>query len=145
MLLVIINVRKTTESQNSVLLRILTNYFQLITVSVSMNSDYPSVLFTLLIPAQSFGGSADSFLSFDCFVQDYEIKGPFESNTVLKLFLLSLLPIILFLIIALIWVIVRFLKPKLVKNLTRNLVISFISTVYLLHPKLTQQSFGFFK
>ena len=145
MFTIILNVRKTEESQFSVLLRILTNYLQLITTTMSMSLSYPSTLTSILGPITRLGGSSETFLSFDCFATDYEIKGPFESNSILKLFLLAFLPIVLFIIVALIWLIIYAINRKYVKNLTRNLVISGISIVFLLHPKLTQQSINAFR
>jgi len=65
MILIIINVRKTQESELSVLLRILTNYLQLITTSLAMSAEYPDSFTDILIPAQRIGGSSDTFLSFD--------------------------------------------------------------------------------
>jgi len=100
MLLIIINVRKTEESQLSVLLRIFTNYLQLVTTSMSMSVSYPNSLSVIFDPFKRLGGSSDTFLSFDCFITDYEIKGPFESNAIFKLFLLAFLPIIIFSIVA---------------------------------------------
>ncbi|CAI2370626.1 unnamed protein product [Moneuplotes crassus] len=140
MALIVLNIRKTEESQVSVLLRILTNYMQLITTSMSMTLSYPSFLDSITGPLKRLGGSSDTFLSFDCFITDYEIKGSFESNEVFKLFLTIFLPVVLFAFIAALWVVMRLFSKKLVPNLTRNLVISFISIVFLLHPRLTQTS-----
>ena len=145
MILIVINVRKVEESQLSVLLRILTNYLQLITVSTSFSSSYPRTLVSLLLPIKRLGGSTNSFLSIDCFFTKYEVTGPFDSNAIFKLFLLMLLPLILFGLIAMIWLIVFLIKRSWVKNMTRNLIISFITIVFLLHPKLTEQSINVFK
>ncbi|CAI2362983.1 unnamed protein product [Moneuplotes crassus] len=138
MALIVLNVRKTKESQMSVLLRILTNYMQLITTSMSMSLSYPSFLDSFTGPLKRMGGSSDTFLSFDCFVTDYEIKGPFQKNSVFKLFLLIFLPLALFFVISLIWVVIYLIKRRWMKNIQRNLTISFISVVFLLHPRLTQ-------
>jgi len=61
------------------------------------------------------------------------------------LFLQALLPLILFLIVAIIWMIVYIIKKEYVKDLTRNFVISMISILLLLHPKLTQESLNAFR
>lgn len=141
----IINVRKTTESELSVLLRILTNYLQLITVSTSMTNEYPPAIMSLAIPVRLFGGSTDAFMSFDCFIENSEVKFLFDSNAIFKLFLMMFMPIFLFLIMAVMWTVVKKVKPEWVKDLQRNFVISFISVVFLLHPKLTERSISIFK
>lgn len=145
MLLIIVNVRKTKESNLSVLFRILTNYIQLVTTAMSLSSSYPNSLVSAFSVTDELGGANEAFLSFDCFVEDYEIKGPFGSNAIFKLFLVGLLPMILFLLVSLIWVVVKLIRPTAVKSLERNFVISFISILFLLYPTITEQSFELFR
>ena len=145
MVIIIVNVRKTTESDVSILLRILTNYAQLVTTTMSFSTKYPESFTDFLLPVQNMGDSSSAFLSFDCFVVDYEIKGPFSSSAFFKLFLLIWLPILLFLLVAIIWVIIYYIKPSWVKNLTRYLIISFISIMFLLHPRLAQSGISIFR
>ena len=85
------------------------------------------------------------FLSFDCFVTAYDIKGPFSSNKVFKVFLTGLLPIILLIVFVIIWLWARCINKKLVLDLQRNIVISFISIVFLLYPRLVQSAFSMFE
>ena len=54
-----------------------------------MNGIYPQTLNNALIPMKKFGGSMGKCLSFDCFVTDYKLRGPFGSNAILKLFLFA--------------------------------------------------------
>ncbi|CAI2365727.1 unnamed protein product [Moneuplotes crassus] len=138
--MMVINIRKTSESELSVLLRILTNYLQLITVSTSMSNEYPSIMIAISIPVKWAGGSSDAFLSFDCFIKDTEMNFLFDSTAIFKLFLLMFLPLILFILLGAIWVILYYTKREWVKDFTRNIVITFITIVFLLHPKLTERS-----
>jgi hypothetical protein len=140
MVLITINVRKTKESEVSVLFRIMANYIQLLTTSMSFSSSFPESLTDIFSPASRVGGASDTFLSFDWFITDYDVRGPFPSNSLFKLFLSALLPIILTLIVCLIWLGVHFVYRKWAPVLLRCLIISFISVVFLLHPKLTEQS-----
>ena len=145
MILIIINIRKTNESEMSILIRIMTNYLQLLTTSMSFNVKYPSALINALSPVSQVGSSSQAFLSFDWFITDTQLKGPFPSNSFFKLFLTGVLPFALIGLISLIWVWVRLIKPSLMKNLTRNIVISFISIVFFLHPKLASTSVSIFE
>ena len=144
-ILVIVNIRKTKESQMSVLLRILTNYLQLISSMMSFNIKYPSTLSDLFLPFSEIGSSSEVFLSFDCFVTDYDIKGPFPTNKIFKVFLSALLPLILLSLFAAIWILVKLVSNRLVPDLQRNIVISFISILFLLHPRMVQNSFLMFE
>lgn len=65
LVLIFINVNKTKESELSILFRIMTNYLQLITTSMSLSSGYPDSLTNVFIPANRIGGSSEAFLSFD--------------------------------------------------------------------------------
>ncbi|CAI2362506.1 unnamed protein product [Moneuplotes crassus] len=143
--MVVINVRKTDESELSILLRILTNYIQLITVCISMTSDYPAGFLSLAIPMRLFGSSTDSLISFDCFIQDSEIKFIFDSNAIFKLFLMIFLPIALFITIAVMWIIIKLIRPAWCTDMKRALAISFITIIFILHPKLTEKSISMFK
>ena len=143
--IIIVNIRKTKESQMSILLRILTNYLQLISWTMSFNIKYPSSLIQLLSPFKDIGSSSEVFLSFDWFVTDFELKGPFGSNRMFKIFLTAFLPLILLIIFAVIWMILKLIRKTIVPNLQRNIIISFISIVFLLHPRLVQNSFTVFE
>ena len=145
MLLIIINIRKSKESELSTLMRILTNYLQLISTSLSFDVQYPRSLTDMFVPVNRVGSSSDTFLSFDCFVTNFEITGPFPSNTFFKLFLMALLPIILFVIISMIWVVVKLIRKQWIPDLKRNIAISFISIIFLLHPTLTENSLSIFQ
>ncbi|CAI2378011.1 unnamed protein product [Moneuplotes crassus] len=144
-LMAVINARKMNESSISVLLRILTNYLQLLTVSTSMTNDYPSIIISIFGPAKTFGGSAGVFMSFDCFISDTEVTGPFESNAIFKLFLLAFLPLVLFCAVSIIWLILYLINRKWVKDLKRSLIISLITVIFILHPKLTERSISIFR
>ena len=145
MLLIIINIRKNKESNLSTLMRILTNYLQLLTTSLSFDVQYPRAFTEIFYPVDRVGSSSDTFLSFDCFFTDIEVTGPFPSNTFFKLFLMAMLPIILFLITSMFWVIVTIVCPKWVQDFKRNIAISFISIIFLLHPTLAENSLSIFQ
>jgi len=65
MLIIFVNVRKTSENEVSILLRILTNYAQIITTTVSFSTKFPSGFTDILLPAENIGDSSSAFLSFD--------------------------------------------------------------------------------
>jgi len=145
MMIIIVNVRKTKESEMSIQLRILTNYMQIVTTTMSFSTKYPTTFTDMLVPVQTIGDSSESFVSMDCFISDYEMKGPFPSSAFMKLFLTMFLPFILFLMVSLIWVIMYWIKKEWIKDFQRYLVITFISILFLLHPKLAQESINIFR
>ena len=112
MIIIAINVRKTKESQVSVLFKIMTNYLQLITTTMSLSTKFPKNIINMFSVFEEVGGASDTFLSFDCFVMDYDIKGPFPSNTLFKIFMAALLPLVLTVIVFSIWLLVYLLARK---------------------------------
>ena len=112
MIIIAINVRKTKESQVSVLFKIMTNYLQLITTTMSFSTRFPENITSMFSAFEEVGGASDTFLSFDCFVTDYDIKGPFPSNSLFKIFLAAFLPLILTVIVFSIWLLVYLLARK---------------------------------
>ena len=60
-----INVRKKEDSNVSVLMRILTNYLQILAISLSYNLQFPSYMTSIFSSVESAGGAQDVFLSFD--------------------------------------------------------------------------------
>jgi hypothetical protein len=65
MFIIVLNIMKTKESELSVLLRIMTNYLQLITTSMALSTSYPTLILDMFGPIQRVGGSSEAFLSFD--------------------------------------------------------------------------------
>ena len=112
MIIIVINVNKTKESQVSVLFKIMTNYLQLITTTMSFSTRFPENITSMFSIFEEVGGASDTFLSFDCFVMDYDIKGPFPSNSLFKIFLAAFLPLILTIIVFSIWLLVYLLARK---------------------------------
>ena len=145
MFLIILNIRKRKDSTVSILSRILTNYLQLVTASLSFELRFPDSLTSTLSPVTRVGDPKQTFLSLDCFISHTDVKGLFTSNSIFKLFVLSILPLILFSIVALIWVIVKLIKKQWVPEMRRNLAISFITIVFILHPTLALNSLSIFQ
>ena len=143
-LITFVNIHKTQESQFSILLRILTNYLQLISSMMLFNIKFPIAVSNVFSPMTNLGETSSVFLSFDWFVSDLEIKGPFPSNAIFKVALSGVLPIILLLIFTIIWAWVKLTCNKLAPDFRRNVMISFISIVFLLYTRLVQSTFNMF-
>ena len=142
--MIVIGIRKKRESQQSILLRILTNYLQLLTTALSFNLKFPTTLTQIFYPVERIGSSSEAFLSFDWFITDTEIKAFTPSVAIFKIFLTGLLPFALIIGAVLIWLVVfAIMKNKI--NLKRNIVISIIVIVFLIHPTVTKVGFEIFQ
>ena len=105
LILVVTTIRKKKENQTSIMLRIMTNYLQLIAATYSFNIKFPDSMINAFGSVEIFGSSSNSYLSFDWFIEDTDIKGFAPSNQVFKVFLTFFIPIILLIVFCLIWLI----------------------------------------
>jgi hypothetical protein len=92
--IIIVNIRKKKESQMSILLRIFTNYLQLIATAMSLNLQYPDFIVNTFGMVERAGDSSGSFLSFDCFVDNTGYSSLTPSTVIFKLLLSALMPIV---------------------------------------------------
>ena len=65
MILIVDTIRKNKEDHTSILLRIFTNYFQLIALAFSFKFKYPNVISGILSPLTRIASTSGVFLSFD--------------------------------------------------------------------------------
>ena len=147
--IMIINIRKREENQTSILLRILTNYIQLISVSFYLGVKFPVGFTNMFTILDSVSYPNEAFLSFDWFVEDYQIKMFTPSNMLFKIFCLTLLPLILILIFCCLILLVKLFVLVICKRYNfdakRSMVIWIISIVSFLHPILALESLRLFQ
>ena len=145
LVLTITTIRKKKENQASILLRIMTNYLQLISAAYSFNLKFPDGFLEVFGSVEIVGASSDAFLSFDCFVEDSEMKFFAPSVEIFKAFLTTFIPIALIIIFILMWVVLYLINHKVFSNLKRNIIVSIICILFLLHPNVTKQAFSMFE
>ena len=140
MIMIIVLIRKKKENQTSILIRILTNYLQLISVSMTFNVKFPVSLSDIFGFVDTIGSSSDAFLSYDWFFNSAKVTGFTPSVDLFKVLLTGLLPLILFWACALIFVALYFSWNSRFGNIKLNLIISLIWIIFLLHPTITRSS-----
>jgi hypothetical protein len=133
---------KKGESNLSVWSRIMTNYLQITTSAISFNLKLPSFLVAIFYPIERVGSSAGLLLSFDCLISDY--NSVISSDAFFKVLLLALLPIPLIVIYGLFWRILGFIWSRF-KDVKRNIVVSTITIIFVLHPTLMNSTLNLFK
>ena len=144
-ILIIVNVRKLKESQTSILMRIMANYLQIMTATFSYSMKFPAALMSMFFPVQQLGTGSDSLLSFDWFATSTKMTLFAPSTAILKVFMTAILPIILFLLAFIVWLILYWSFPKRFPDIKRNVVVSIITILFLLHPTLTKSALGMFQ
>ena len=144
-IMIIVGIRKKRESQQSILLRIMANYFQLLTAAMSFNLKFPTSLSQIMFPAEKIGTSSEAFLSFDWFVRDSNVITMTPNIAIFKVMLTGLLPIFLIIIGLVFWSAVYMIPVKVFKDFKRNMCVTAIVILYLLHPMLTKVGLEMFQ
>ena len=144
-LLIAINIKKTKESQMSILMRIMTNYLQIIAVALAFNLKFPKILTTIFTPIDKIGNSSESFVSFDCFLRNNELKLFTPSASFFTIFLTGILPFALIILAILIWMILKLVWMKCVNDLKRKIIVTSVSIIFLIHPTIVRAWFSLFQ
>ena len=129
-ILIIILIRKKKENQTSILMRMLTNYLQLISISMSFKIKFPQSMSRITNGIDTFGSTSDTYLSYDWFISGFQYTGFAPSADIFKIALTGLVPVALFVMYLLIWTMLYFTLNRWFSNLKRNLVISGICIIY---------------
>ena len=142
LMLIFFNIRKQKESEVSITGKILTNYFHMVSTSLSFNIAFPKQFYQLFSPVQTMASSSDTILSFDCFIEDVKIGIIQQSEYLSKTLISCLLPLGVYLIFILIFGLLKLIRKQ--SNFLRNIVISFITILYFFYPTLTEKVIGLF-
>lgn len=145
MLLIVVTIRKKKENEASILLRILTNYIQLIGAALSFNLNFPTSLLNVFGPIDTVGSASDTFLSIDCFIEDVEMRGFAPTNELFKVFLSMILPLVLISVVSAIFGVLYLINKNKFGDIKRYLVISILCILFLLHTTLTKTSLAVFE
>ena len=141
---IIIILRKREESQSAILMRILTNYLQVISAVLSFNIKFPSTLSDIFLPIGQLGSTSEPFISFDWFVRNQNLQVFTPSTSIFKVFLSAILPFATFIITVVVWLVLNLiLKWRL--NLKRNILVSNIVILFILHPTITKSFLSLFQ
>ena len=143
--LIAINLKKSSESQMATLMRIMTNYLQVISTVLAFDANFPNSINGIFEPSNIIGSSSESFVSVDCFIEDNEMQAFANNATVFKIFLIALLPLALILLYSVMWTILHLTLNKYFKDLTRYIIVSIIVILFLLHPTLTRSGLSIFQ
>jgi len=123
-------------------MRILTNYLQILAISLSYNLQFPSYMTSIFSSVQSAGGAQDVFLSFDCLLLNTRATEIFDNISFLKVICLALIPPMLLIVSVTFYVLLFFSRPKV---LFRLIWVTLITILFLFYPSLTQHGLTIFR
>lgn len=120
-------------------MRILTNYFQILTLAQSYDLAWDDNLKKFLEAISFIAKSGEIILSIDCFVRD---NGIVTHPAFIKMVVACVFPIIAISAAFLFWLIVKFFRRS--SNAVTNLITSIIIVVFISLPPITSITFAIF-
>ena len=140
-----INLKKASESQMGTLMRIMTNYLQVVSTVLAFDANFPNTINDIFSPANMIGSSSESFVSIDCFIQGSDMNAFAPNSTIFKIFLIALLPLILIVLYCIIWTMMHLVFKKHFQDIKRYIIVSIIVILFLLHPALIRSGLSIFQ
>ena len=122
----------------SVYLRGLLSHVQMIVVAASLDLSWPYFAATFLEQQSAIGSVSDQFFSFECVIA--ELRGTNEGIFLVKLGILTALPLAVTAAALLVWVLMWLIRG--VQSLLRKLQSTAAVLLFMLHPTLTRNSFS---
>eukprot|EP00347_Sterkiella_histriomuscorum_P020666 403336934 len=133
-----INLRSEKESETSIILRIILNYFQILTSAAAYQLNWPSYLEQFFGIYTQVGQAAEAFISFDCFLTDTGFTQGGSSIYYFKTIIISNLPIIFGLIFIAIFAVGKVIFKYTKEQMQRKIIVSCILIMYSIHPTITR-------
>ena len=82
----------------------------MVSLSMLFEANIPSAFTSIFSQFDRVGSPNETLFSFDCFIEDYEIKAFSPSNLLFKSFLLALLPLMLMILVFIVLLIIKFIS-----------------------------------
>ena len=123
----------------------MTNYLQVMTATLSYGMKFPDALLNIFIPVQKLGASSQSILSFDWLTKNGKLEYFTPSSAFMKVFFLAILPIALIILFLFVFGFLHLFLSKWFTDFKRNIAISTITILFLMHPTIVETTFGMFQ
>jgi hypothetical protein len=129
-----------TQSLLAIHVKIFMNYLQMIVVGSALNLNWPSFVRSFLNGQDAAGNFAEQLFSFGCLLLEVSVSP--SSMYYTNVLLTSLLPIALFLLCLLVWLLLGCCLD--IQNKARKIGASAVIILFILHPTITKQMFSMF-
>lgn len=120
-------------------MRIVTNYFQILTLAQSYDLSWDDNLKKFLEATSFIAKSSEIILSIDCFVRD---NGIATHPIFVKMIIACLFPIICIAVVLLFWMVIKLFRPR--SQAMTNLITSIIIVIFISLPPITSITFAIY-
>ena len=141
----IIYMKRKEGNERTILMRIMTNYIQIMTTTLSYNLDFPKVISDLFSPLKIIGTGTTSVFSIDWFSSSSQVTLFTPSPTIFKMFMIAITPILLWVVISIILGTIAFIARTRLVEFKRNLVAANVVILFLIIPTLIETGLSLFQ
>eukprot|EP00347_Sterkiella_histriomuscorum_P016984 403351103 len=148
--MIYLNQRTTKESELNVLLRIITNYFQIMTTAAAFDLEWPMPLKMFFQPFSFIGDTFEGFINLDCFLYSIGFYATDKENQKenhnykTKAIFISLIPIFVLVVYVTTFLMINIIRKRDREYIKNHIILSSVVTLFTLHPTLTKFLFGLF-
>ena len=144
-ILFIIYLKRKEGNERTILMRIMTNYVQIMTTTLAYNMNLPKTISDAFTPLKIFGSGTTTVFSFDCLSSNSEFTLFTPSPTIFKMFMMALTPLLLCIVISIVLGAIAFATRTSLKDLKRNLIASNVIILFLIMPTLIDTGLALFQ
>ena len=141
----IIFMKRKEGNERTILMRIMTNYIQIMTATLSYNMDFPKVVTDLFSPLKIVGSGTTSIFSIDWFSTSSQITLFTPSPTIFKMFMIAITPILLWFVISIILGTIALIARTNFIEFKRNLIAANVVILFLIIPTLIETGLSLFQ
>ncbi|CAG9330649.1 unnamed protein product [Blepharisma stoltei] len=127
----------------SIYLKIFVNYLQLVSLAAQLRLSWPGMVSSFVEHQSKTGEVSTQFFSFDCLLISKDDPDSYKTVYFTKLWICSLIPIILGLIVFMFWLSIGVVKKSL-RVMKREFIATLCILFFLIHPSLTNYMFSAF-
>ena len=144
-ILFIIYLKRKEGSNRTVLMRIMTNYIQIMTTALAYNMNNPKSATNIFTPLQYLGSGVTTAFSLDWFSSSSQFTIFTPSSSIFKMFMMAISPILLWAIISFILGIIALILRESIKDFKRDLIASNVVILLLILPTLEDSALSLFQ
>lgn len=128
--LIVLNIKSRRTSEIAVIMRILTNFLQIMSSTSLLDLDWPQSLKSFFVPFTYVGESVQSVIYFDCFLKNSVVLNDENSFVYFKTIIVCFMPIFLILLYFTGFFIVTRIKSLLREKLLDWTIIMSVIVIY---------------
>ena len=141
---------KRKSNKAAILMKILTNYFQLVSIVSSFNFNWSDNTATMMSGQSQVSESSGQIFNFDCVLRSLGTENIGLRSFFLKLSFIAIFPVIAYVICKLVWLVIFYKRHKkdlfkYILQMNNRLMTSMVVIMFIIHPTIVKTSIFSFR